>query len=439
MKIIKDMMFVGEDYRVNEGLIEFSSEKLHDQISRIESSAVIAVVGHYGAGKSTSLFNIQKEDANINNRWLQFDAWRYPERKGLWDGLIIELARALGSEKEATRKIDGNKSLIGKWGGVVSEAFSQFGDLLTKVDIDKVQLDSKVAAGAAKVGTKAAEIFGRSPAKRAYELERILADILVSIKEPNIFMIVEDVDRSGPDGIHFLETLNYFIKNNQQVEQSGKKVIVIAPIAKGTYADNKDSFYKCIDVVINYEPEVKSADKFIDYLFTEEALNDMPLTLANGRTKSNLNEFIVELLNNKDYKVNIRMLKAILRQTAHRFTELDSEYSNVSWKAVFVLECLRNIETKRKGTSLLDEAIESRAIVEGTIFSGMLMTIYNPEQPIFTYRYANRRNKEDRLFNPRIKSYRFSKDSQQTTFSVWREDNWGENEGGAYIADYYVK
>lgn len=439
MKIIKDPMFISEDYRVNEGLIEFSSEKLRDQINRVEGSSVIAVVGRYGAGKSTALFNIQKEDVDTNNRWLQFDAWRYPERKGLWDGLIVELARALGDEKKATRKIDGNKSLIGKWGGVLSEIFTQFGDSLPKADINKVQLEPETASKVAKIGDKALEVFGRSPAKRAYELERILADVLVSVKEPNIFIIVEDVDRSGPDGMHFLETLSYFIKNNQQLSKSGKKIIVIAPIAKGTYADNKDSFYKCIDVMINYEPEVKSADKFIDHVFTEEALADMPLALTDVSTRRNLNQFVVELLNTREYGVNIRMLKAILRQTMHRFTELDKEHSHVSWKAVCAVECLRNIESATKGVTLLDEAMESEMIVEGTIFSGLLMTIYDPTQSIVISKYANTHNKKDRQLNSSIKSYQFSELGDQAGSSVWSDDDWGSQRGYAYIADYYVK
>lgn len=169
------------------------------------------------------------------------------------------MAKALGSEKKTIRKIDGNKSLFGKWRGVLNEAFSQFGEFLPKVEADKIQLDPKIADKTAKVSTKAAEIFGRSPAKRAYELERILADVLVSVKEQNIFIVAEDVDRSGTDGIHFLETLNYFIKNNQQLKESDKKVIVIAPVAKRTYFDEKESFYKCIDIVLHYELEVKSA------------------------------------------------------------------------------------------------------------------------------------------------------------------------------------
>jgi hypothetical protein len=43
-----------------------------------------------------------------------------------------------------------------------------------------------------------------------------------------IFIIIEDIDRSGDHGVYFLETLNFFLKNLELPE--GKRILAIATI-----------------------------------------------------------------------------------------------------------------------------------------------------------------------------------------------------------------
>lgn len=117
MEIIRDPKLIREDYKVIDSLIEFELNQLESEVFQIEDTAVTALIGSYGSGKSTALYNLQNKDKDKDHIWFQFDAWRYPERKGLWDGLIIELAKQIGTSKKTLRKVDGNKSLLGKWGG----------------------------------------------------------------------------------------------------------------------------------------------------------------------------------------------------------------------------------------------------------------------------------------------------------------------------------
>ena len=434
IELIKNTSLLREDYRLNEGLIEYEVDLLAGEIAAIDESAIVALVGDYGAGKSTSLYRIRENDTDDSHRWLQFDAWRYPERKGLWDGLIIEIAQQLGLEKKVTRKIEGNKSLIGKWGGVIGEAFTQFGDFLPKTDVAKIEVDPKVAVRAAKISQKAEEIFGKSPAKRAYELERILADVLVSIKENVIYIIVEDIDRSGSDGVNFLETLNYFIKNNEQLKGSGKKMIIIAPIGKAAYSKEIESFYKCTDLVLDYRPSVKSAEQFVKSIFTSDALGGNSVIYIN-----NISAFMAELLSTPGYDMNIRKLKAIIRQVNQRYKSLSSRYKNVDWRAVLVIESMRAIHhSSSPEKSLLDGAMSSSGVSGGTMFAALLYTIYTPNQPIFTYKYANSDKKEDRLVNPNALSYRFTDYDGQGDVSVWQAHSWDDRSPKGYMADYYI-
>ena len=435
MKLIRDSKFLREDYKLNENLIEFETNKLQTELNQIEDSSVIALVGGYGTGKSTTLYNIQSQDTDQDHRWFQFDAWRYPERKGLWDGLILELAKQIGVERKAARKIDGNKSLIGKWGGIVTELFSQFGDSLPEVEINKINLDPKVTTGAAKISDKVSTIFGKSPAKRAYEMERILADVILSVKEDIIYLIVEDVDRSGTDGIHFLETLNYFIKNNDQLEKSKKKIIVIAPISDRAYEENRESLYKCVDLFMEYSPVIKSSKAFVRQVFTDEALgkllDDEMLYLDN------IESFINALLETKAFQVNVRKIKLIIRHTAQKYMEMSSSLENVDWRAVFVIEALRVAESGPKGFYLLTEVKQSGEIHHGTIFAALLKTIHTPNEHVFEYKYSNERTKENLVLNPRTLSYKFIPYGQQAETSVWEGWERSNDKTRGYIADYY--
>jgi hypothetical protein len=443
MKLIKDLKYIREDYRVNEGLIEFETNKLKIELGQIEDSSIVALVGAYGAGKSTTLYNIGLEDTDETHRWFQFDAWRYPERKGLWDGLIIELAKEIGVEHKAARKIDGNRSIIGKWGGIVGELFSQFGESLPKAEIDKITLDPKVAESVAKVSDKASSIFGRSPAKRAYELERILADVLLSVKEQAIYIVAEDVDRSGSDGIHFLETLNYFLKNNEQLTNSEKKIIVIAPISDKVYANSerRESLYKCVDIFIEYKPLIKSSAAFLKNVFTDEALGRV-LEDEDLKQLGNIEGFVNTLLETESFQINIRKLKLIFRHTNQKYLELLSAERSVDWRAILVIESMRIAEDGAHDRSLLVGAKHSRKVKirSGTIFSALLRTIHNPNEGIFRYKYSNDRSRENREINA-ILGYESFSYKDQSHPSVWEGYSNSQssisNGTTGYVADYY--
>jgi hypothetical protein len=334
------------------------------------------------------------------------------------------------------------KSIIGKWGGIVGELFSQFGESLPKVEVDKITLDPKVAEGATKVSDKASSIFGISPAKRAYELERILADVLLSVKEQTIYIVAEDVDRSGSDGIHFLETLNYFIKNNEQLTNSEKRIIVIAPISDKVYVDpeKRESLYKCVDIFIEYKPLIKSSTAFLKSVFTDEVLGKV-LEDEEFKQLGDIEDFVNTLLETESFQINIRKLKLIFRHTNQRYLELLGAEKNVDWRAVLVIESMRIAEDGVHNRSLLADARHLRKVKirDGTIFSALLRTIHNPNQGIFRYKYSNDRSRENREINASLgyQAFIYKGDSHPSVWEGYSNTRSASNETTGFIADYY--
>ena len=51
------------------------------RIKGIKRSGILAVLGPFGSGKSTVLYQVEKR-LEEEVTWINFDAWKYPERKG---------------------------------------------------------------------------------------------------------------------------------------------------------------------------------------------------------------------------------------------------------------------------------------------------------------------------------------------------------------------
>ena len=79
-------------------------------------------------------------------------------------------------------------------------------------------------------------MFAASPAKRVFEFQEILTAIIKSQKK-NIFIVIEDIDRSGDSGIFFLETLKHFLRNLEITVKH--RVIAIVPIGDKSYRGDK--------------------------------------------------------------------------------------------------------------------------------------------------------------------------------------------------------
>lgn len=88
-----------------------SDDEFLNKIEVISKNSIIGLIGGFGLGKSVFLNEVRKKSEEKGNFWVQFDAWKFPERKDLWEGFVLEFARQLspGAFKKTLAEIDGKE------------------------------------------------------------------------------------------------------------------------------------------------------------------------------------------------------------------------------------------------------------------------------------------------------------------------------------------
>jgi energy-coupling factor transporter ATP-binding protein EcfA2 len=296
---IKNEKILEEDYKCDD-LLGFSEiiNNFKERLNQIKENSIIGLIGRFGSGKSTMLYQLYKERKEDNDgKWINFDAWKYPERKELWEGFVLDIADQIGCQKKINNKLKG-KNTKSKILDIATDFLSELTDRLPNFNF----LD------------KFSEIFKKSPATKVFEIQKILFDLIKQCNK-NFYIIIEDIDRSGDRGIFFIETLRNFIKENK----FDKKIIVIVPIGeKKRQEDNfKDSYNKVLDYDIYFKPENIDFSKFIKEVFDDQFASE------NYLLEYHLNYLFRLLVQYKN--ITIRELKGILRLAHLEYKKLKNE------------------------------------------------------------------------------------------------------------------
>lgn len=288
---IKSSTLINEDYRVDD-LLDFTGTiaKFQSFLSNIKSHSLVGLVGDYGTGKSTMLYQIEKQNPD---NWIVFDAWAFPNRKDLWEGFVLDFAKKMSAKEfeKAREKIDGGskkdfKSLI----NIVAEGANLF----------------IPGAGIVK---NFSSLFKSSPARRVFEFKEMFKD-LIDRQAADLFIVIEDADRAGQEGIIFLETIKQFVIK-ELADYKKYKVTFIIPIGKKNYEnlEYEASYRKTLDYKFDFDPEI-NFEKFIEAIFIDVGQEKFTYW------KENLNQLCKFFIENGR---TIRDLKAILRMANHSY------------------------------------------------------------------------------------------------------------------------
>lgn len=295
---VKNHDLLNEDYRV-EDLLDFSSmiSLFTGMLSRVKRHSIIGVVGGYGTGKSTMLYQLEKND---QNNWFVFDAWAFPNRKDLWEGFVLDFAKKI-SPKEfslARKKIDGTQSDdLKSLNGIVAEGANLF-------------------LPGANIVKNFSSLFKSSPARRVFEFREMFLR-LIEKHNADLFVVLEDVDRAGHEGMVFLETLKQFIAKELSV-YTKHKVIFIVPVGTKNYEmpEYLDSYRKTLDYKFDFEPDV-NFERFVNEVFIDVS--------DRFKSQSNWKDHLIQLCR---FFVGtgktIRDLKAVLRSANQSYLNQES-------------------------------------------------------------------------------------------------------------------
>lgn len=315
-------------------------ENVRDRIERLVGKgrhSIVAYLGPYGAGKSTVLKTLAKTS---DYTWITFEMWRYANRNELWDGFVIKTSAELSRHKDESIIADAveGKTLSRReiislivwilciFAGLSIISLTMWLSVKNNTTIATPFIVAYLKYAFPIIMTvlllvglgrffQLGFITDKRPSKRVFELEYILMHKIKNIKKP-LVIVVEDADRSAPDGMIFLETLNYFLLNKAPTTQP---VIIIAPQSSRAFNRIENSNEGLETALKIYDEKIYFKSSLTD-VGIENFYNTLEI---DPLFKKSLEEATRIITKDHRRSITIRLLKHALRET-EQFYEMNS-------------------------------------------------------------------------------------------------------------------
>lgn len=397
---------------------------LSQKIDQLDTSSMIGIVAEYGKGKSTLIKQVEKSRTDRKNteNWLEFEAWKTPGRKELWETFVIDLARQIDKKafSSAIAELNGTKGEGKKLG------------INTAVDITKFLTAGIVNLDFAK---NLNHFMNTSPARRVFEIQDILKKVISQFKGDRLVIVIEDVDRSGEDGIYFIETLRQFIRDIGP--ELDKKLIIILPIAETSFFNSEESYLKCLDVIQFLEYEEQKYENFLRKLLNPEMANDSSI--------KQLSDFFI-LLSREYLDTTMRKIKLILRRAQMNYHLLINEGYSPDWRVCVALQASKFFrefvlinKAREEKESFFTGFLKTRAVSKNSLFAVYLATISEKQGVGQIIRY---RHGEEIAITNISNDWEFIKTPEQKDNLInipYYPEHYHPKEDKAYLVDYYLR
>ena len=339
------------------------------KINQISNKSIMAIVWDYWSGKSTMLYHIQNTYWG-SVKWITFDAWSYPERKWLWDWLILRIVQEILWENYTNKTkniIDGhsNNSTMATW---ISAIWTATSLMATSMDFSSI-----IPEVLSKIGISLKdfqELSNHWPIIRIEWFKELFRRILKEIWDTELIIVLEDIDRAWVEWIFFLETLFQFLKFESSWEF---KIKFILPIARSSYVENIESYMKCVDNFEFFNVKPSGVDAYVQ--FTGRYFNkDLFLEYRRINPLYLLSEFFFLL--SRNYEISFRKLGLMIRSANARYIYLKDMFPEelINPYTVIVLECMSYVEkiVWDKKSDYLSEFVKNRTCWAWDLFGAML-------------------------------------------------------------------
>lgn len=344
MGFVKEYSLLEETHHVDDAFdVSFAVKRLDGLFRNVPNLSMILYVGAYGAGKSTAIHQLLKDDKNT---YLEFDAWKYPDRKDLWENFVLELARQFDEKTFAAfekmldgKQNDDKQALVGTVAGILP-----FGGDSLKEGVN--------------------HFLATSPATRTYQIQKILTQLITQkMKSKEIVIIVEDIDRAGEAGIFFLETLKTYLKTLD----SSIKIKCIVPVSTVSFEQNPDSYLKCIDVIEYFRTPNPNLDDFMKKLLDEKKI--APLE------RQQITQFFDRVFTRYHDQMSPRLLKLILRAANSKYEVLLADNKYTDPRIVIMIEAMKFLYRSPDKDQTAFQYSQTHSIINDHAFRNLLLAI----------------------------------------------------------------
>lgn len=317
-------------------------------------NTIVAYLAPFGTGKSSVLEAIKTSHQDY--LWLNFEVWRYSNRKEIWDGFVIQAVAKLrgkdATELKIADEIEGarlSKTDLRALGHGISIVFivwllcsivlwnmlhgASATDMFLRAYLKysfPVVLTVLLAIGLALTLQRSLRLKSQRPLKRVFELENMLAAELEEHLEKPLVAIAEDVDRGSSDALIFLETLKSFMQS--KTLSLKYPIIVIAPQTNTSIdafgANGIGEFHRSLKIYDqNIYGKTRLHDKEIDSFYDSLKIREDYKEALVEATKIMVAAF--------DGVISMRVLKYALREVEQFVNSEPSAHPSIA--LVFVL------------------------------------------------------------------------------------------------------
>lgn len=389
---IKGLKYLEEHHQAHDlfGYLGYAS-KLAERLDAISMPASItALIGPYGIGKTFLLSLIRAEKDDGKTFWFTFESWGYPDRNDLWVAFLAELDDEIiddSSDYEIVRKakrIWHNLEKLRRYETFFSilvflvvylavGLFIVFKTLGLEGSTNAVALLA-LAVSSVSLLLVSMDLYRGNPLVRREGYESIFKDSvkkLSKIGKRELFVVLEDVDRSGDHGLLFIETLALFLRRLSKQDLRGLSVKILVPISDESYGSNKErnSLLKAVDYHHPFGIQQLDLGQFIDTVFSDD---------VDGVSRGYAEEiFRTMFYTFAGARLNLRTWKTVLRGANDRYVYLASSVlAKPEPIACIVVEAMKHLKasiTIREATgSLFDEATSNEVVRFGPFAKALI-------------------------------------------------------------------
>lgn len=303
------------------------AKNLYNSLKSDMAPTVTVLIGDYGTGKSVLLNEVRKltkqSKTSEKSKWVFFECWQYPDKRDLWEALILELVAEIDGKNldEEAKNYSDIKNWRDKLVEFLSDAKAALGTLVGAAIVYWLVFNSatdevKNILMAVTVATVLVLLASlqvlikpqtKSTISRLSDYKSELEKTIRKYQGP-LYIVLEDVDRAGELGRRFFETVSHFVKSDKFAKKNIKVIVPITGMDEVEGRPLRDSIDKASDNILFFSTRY-DCEQFITEIFSKEFLDEP--------TKLLITSTVNPLLGNS---ISVRKMKHLFRNalTKHR-------------------------------------------------------------------------------------------------------------------------